>query len=86
MTKCSYIHITFLLVWGTAGIGHVLGQPGGDSQTSFWPDLGPMPWDGLTGEEDVPQPQPGRAITAHTNFSTLSQDSMSEEKLLEAPL
>ena len=72
MTKCSYIHITFLLVWWTAGIGHVLCQPG-DSQTSFWPDLGPMPWDGLTGED---QPQPGIAITAHTIFSPLSQDSM----------
>ena len=75
MKKCSHIPITFLLVWGTAGIGQVLCQPGGESQTSFWPDLGPMPWDGLTGE-DEPQPQPGIAITAHQIFSTLSLDSI----------
>ena len=75
MKKCSHITITFLLVWGTAGIAQVLCQPGGESQTSFWPDLGPMPWDGLTGE-DEPQPQPGIAITAHQIFSTLSLDSI----------
>ena len=68
MKKCSHIPITFLLVWGTAGIGQVLCQPGGESQTSFWPDLGPMPWDGLTGEDE---PQPGMAIKAQEIFSKL---------------